>query len=246
MTTNQSVPLIAAQQRRRFFTLLLMLGGIGLIVAGVAFVGGTILEEQDSFCASCHTVPETTYFERTTALLADTSAPISDLATQHYHLNDTFQCIQCHRGTASLSDRIQTLALGARDTLIMVSGKADPTIEKSTVEQSVLVNAACVGCHETTLLTFNGIQNHFHNFLPQTGELLAQGKQMVGVQGGGGFRTFNNIPLTCTSCHLAHKSVSADADPRLKFMDVPMAQQACDTCHQMGGGEGAEGGNSDD
>ncbi len=226
--------------------ILLIVGGIALILAGgLGFVGGTALEEQDSFCASCHTVPETTYFERTTALLADESAPVTDLATQHYHLNDQFQCIQCHRGTANLSDRIQTLALGARDTLIMVSGKADPTIEKTSVEQSVLVNAACVSCHESTLLTFSGIQNHFHNFLPQTGELLAQGKQMTGLSGRN-FRTVNNAPLTCTSCHLAHKSVGADADPRLKFIDVPTAQQGCETCHLMGGGEGAEGGNSDD
>ena len=130
MSTSSSVPPGAAQRRRPLLKILLIVGGIALILAGgVGFVGGTALEEQDSFCASCHTVPETTYFERTTALLADQSAPVSDLATQHYHLNDQFQCIQCHRGTASLSDRIQTLALGARDTLIMLSGKADPTIE---------------------------------------------------------------------------------------------------------------------
>ena len=108
----------------------------------------------------------------------------------------------------------------------------------------MLVNSACVSCHESTLLTFSGIQNHFHNFLPQTGELLAQGKQMTGTNGRN-FRTFNNVPLTCTSCHLAHKSVGADADPRLKFIDVPTAQQGCETCHNSAGGEGREGGNSD-
>lgn len=219
-----------------------MVIGVALLVAGaifasIGFVAGTTLEERDTFCASCHTVPESTYFDRSTTALTNVNSTVSDLATAHYRQaqtkNQDFSCIRCHRGNASLGDRLQTLALGARDTLIFISGKADSTIEKTTVDQSVLVNTACVSCHEATMLTFQGIQNHFHNFLPQTGELLAQGKRLSASVGGEGFRTVN-VPLTCTSCHLAHKTVDT-SDPRLKFVDAPTAQKACDTCHNAAG-----------
>lgn len=203
------------------------------------FVAGTLLEEHDSFCASCHTVPETTYFNRELKTLADQNAKVSDLATMHFHQAQTsgqsFECIECHRGDSSLWDRIQTLSLGARDTFINVIGKADPTIEKPEIAYSQLVNAACVRCHETTLLTVNGMQNHFHNFLPQTAELLAQGRHLINANFGAERLPRIDVPLTCTSCHLAHKTVDTSR-PDLKLVDVPTAQKGCDTCHNRVGG----------
>jgi len=212
---------------------------VGLLFLSFGFVGGTLLEDHNDFCASCHTVPESTYFNRSVAAIADKNKKITDLATMHFHQasnqNQDFQCISCHRGDSSLGDRIQTLLLGAKDTVIYVAGKADPTIEKPTIAYSVLVNAACIRCHETTLLTVNGISTHFHNFLPQTAELLAQGKKFIGGSfSEDGFRTINTS-LTCTSCHLAHKTVDT-SNPNLKLLDVPTAQQACDICHSAAKG----------
>jgi len=217
----------------------MIIGVIGVVVllfTSIGFVGGTLLEEHNDFCASCHTVPESTYFNRATAAIADTNVKISDLATVHFRQAETkhepFQCITCHRGDSSLGDRIQTLLLGARDSVVYVTGKADPTIEKPTIANSTLVNAACVRCHETTLLTVGGINTHFHNLLPQTAALLAQGKQFIGTSFGEGGGRPIDTSLTCTSCHLAHKTVDT-SNPDLKFLDVTTAQQACDTCHSV-------------
>lgn len=216
---------------------LMIVGGIflvGLLFLSFGFVGGTLLEEHNDFCASCHTAPESTYYNRSVAAIADTNAKITDLATFHFHQaagqNEAFQCISCHRGDSSLGDRIQTLWLGAKDTLTFVAGKADPTIEKPTIAYSTLVNAACVRCHEKTLLTVTGINSHFHNFLPQTAALLKQGKQFIGSSfGDDGFQAID-VPLTCTNCHLAHKTEDT-SNPDLKLVDVPTTQQACETCH---------------
>src|SRR5262249_12933027 len=137
---------------------------------------------------------------------------------------------------SSLGQRVETLTLGARDAVIFVSGKADPTIEKATIYQPQLPNAACIGCHVDTLLTVKGIQSHFHNWLPQTAALVASGKQLdLSANSGprfGRLRTVNTS-LVCTSCHLAHKS--ADADLQLMYLNKDYTQQACNTCHKDAG-----------
>lgn len=220
---------------RRLGAILLTLAGAGLILAGTTFVGGTLLEEQDAFCAACHTVPEETYFNRATTALTDPSAPVTDLSTRHYDLAQAsdvrFQCISCHRGTSTLEDRVQTLALGLRDTLIFVSGQADPTIEKTRVDQAALVNSACISCHETTLLTYRDTQNHYHNLLPQTAKLLAAGRQMIG-QNTGLPGPMGSVKITCTNCHPAHKTVDTSS-PELKLTDAVLMKQSCDGCHAL-------------
>jgi len=225
---------------RRRWPLILIGIGFGLIVLGSAgFVGASLVEENDSFCASCHTVPESTYFNRVTTVYNTPSAPIPDLASAHYRQaqakNQSFQCINCHRGDASLSQRIETLALGAADILIYVSGKSNPTIEKTEITKAYLPNSACIKCHTDTLLTMRGLQSHFHNFLPQTAALVAQGKALVAGDTRGRFgrvRTVN-VSLQCTDCHLAH--ISKDTDPQLKYMNRDYVQKSCDTCHQTAG-----------
>jgi hypothetical protein len=179
-----------------------------------------------------------------TAVVKDTNAAIPDLASAHYRLaqakNQTFACINCHRGDASLSQRIQTLLLGAKDIVINISGKADPTIEKTAITEPILPNSGCIKCHTDTMLTLNGLLSHFHNFLPQTADLIAQGKQLVTATSGFGEGRFGRlrtvkVSLTCTSCHLAH--TSKNNDPQLKLVDRTVAQKACDACHQAAGEE---------
>jgi Cytochrome c554 and c-prime len=208
---------------------------LGVVVLGVVgFASGTLLEENDSFCGSCHTVPETTYLDRSGAASVSASAVVSDLATFHYHqaLTNTtsFQCIVCHRGTASLGDRAQTLALALKDTVTLVSGHANPAIERSSVVEPALVNAACVACHETTLLTQRGTATHFHNLLAATKALVAQGKQMTGNGRNRENRQFDTS-ITCTDCHLAHKTVDT-SNTQYMLVDKATTQVACDNCHK--------------
>src|SRR5579871_3461680 len=153
---EQAIPSSESPTRssRRFKRLPVIIAAafFGIFVLGsVGFVGASALEEHDDFCASCHTVPESTYFQRAATALASANTTIADLATYHYHQaqakSQSFECIECHRGDSSLGQRVQTLALGAHDGITFVLGKADPTIEKATINQPELVNAACVSCH---------------------------------------------------------------------------------------------------
>ena len=240
---NKTARPLRAQQKSPVVRALLIIGAAfaAVIVLGViGFTTGTLLEENDSFCTSCHTVPENTYVDRSGIAVANAAAPVTDMASSHFHLTAvkgaTTNCISCHRGNSSLGDRAQTLALALKDTITLVSGKADPTIEKPTIAQPILVNTACIGCHETTLLTSRGNATHFHNLLPATTALIAQGKKLITNNGGGRQRENRtyDVSLTCTDCHTAHKTQDL-TDPlasKLKLVDKVMAQKACDNCHQ--------------
>ena len=234
---NTRPPIVRALRALRVigaaFAAIVVLGIIG-------FATGTTLEENNSFCTSCHTIPENTYVDRANATALNTGAPVADLATSHFHLavakGNSTNCISCHRGNSSLGDRAQTLVLALKDTVTFVSGKANPAIERTDIAQPVLVNTACIGCHEQTLLTVNGNATHFHNLLPATQALLAQGKQLITTSGRGRIRNERGTvaPLTCTDCHIAHKTEDT-GDPlasKLKLADKVATQAACDACHK--------------
>ena len=233
-----------AKRRRRWpiiaeiaFFVLIVLGGSGFVVASA-------LEEHDTFCISCHTVPETTYYNRAQMALDNKAAPVPDLATIHYQLyqdhgRPAFECINCHRGDSSLGQRISTLALGGRDALIYVLGREDPTLEKTQTAEGWLPNAACVSCHTDSLLRLAGVQNHFHNRLPQAAQALANGgvltvadsfKDRATLLLNAGLKTVN-VALTCTDCHEAHQTLPNGANNF--FLDVDRRNKACIMCHQV-------------
>ena len=80
ITTKPSRSLLpkSLKARRR-----LVIGGalflIGLLFLSFGFVGGTLLEEHNDFCASCHTVPESTYFNRSVAAIANANTKVACL-----------------------------------------------------------------------------------------------------------------------------------------------------------------------
>src|SRR5438105_569591 len=70
---------------------------LGAVVALVVMVGGTAyalhIEENDGFCASCHTEPETTYFQQ-----SQTKPPVTLAAFHAQTAKMTARCIDCHSG----------------------------------------------------------------------------------------------------------------------------------------------------
>jgi hypothetical protein len=60
---------------------------VGIILASGGLVTAIQLENRNAFCASCHTEPESEYYQRSLA------APV-DLASAHNAKN--VACIQCH------------------------------------------------------------------------------------------------------------------------------------------------------
>src|SRR3989304_7849246 len=102
--------------RRRWIRLAPL--GVLALIAGVTLAAGLTvsqLEEQDTFCISCHPLPEVTYYDRARAALAMTE-PFADLSSAHYGMESPFRCIDCHRGNGGIVHRITTPGLGPRDT----------------------------------------------------------------------------------------------------------------------------------
>lgn len=246
-----------ARRRKRWplyiggaFVVLMLFGGVG-------FVTASILEEHDSFCISCHTVPETTYFNRAYLAVDNPTLPVNDLSSAHYHLvtetvtgtstgdkvavKKAFGCIDCHRGDGSLGHRVSTLVLAGRDAVTYVTGHENPDTEKTDIREAWLPNAACVTCHTETLLNIKGLDNHFHSLLPQAGEALRKGGKLTVsdvLKGNEGAvrewsHTVDNAPLTCTSCHLAHTTIT---NGKANFyMQTARRNTACVSCHVAAG-----------
>ena len=193
----------------------------------------SVLEERDVFCTSCHIAPEVAYYERAQLALAG-EEPLLDLSSAHYAAEAGFRCIDCHRGDGSPAHRAQTLALGARDTLIYLSGQADETIEKATIEVPDLLTAGCVKCHADSLLVV-GFENHFHNKLPDAYAAWQAGGQLTlpasRPEADTSRLDLYATGLRCPDCHLTH--IHAAGAELTGFLDLENTiLPTCVRCHQ--------------
>ncbi len=241
MTASPTKPL---PRRRRWP---LIVGGLFVLLvvfSGVGFVTASTLEDRDTFCISCHTAPETTYYNHAYIALDNPTLPVTDLASAHYllskqHNKEPFACIQCHRGDSSLGHRVAAITLGARDSVIYVVGQENPTLEKTETREGWLSNAACVSCHSDYLLTVKGLDNHFHTKLPQTADVLAKGGKVTVSDALKNnpeaakewLAPVSGVTLTCTSCHLAHTTLQNGMSNF--FMDSQHRNEACVSCHKV-------------
>jgi hypothetical protein len=210
--------------------LMLSIGALGV----VASLTLSKLEERDTFCISCHTIPETEY-QRRTLQASMGSDPALDLGSRHYQSDaENFRCIDCHRGAGTISHRLITNGLAARDTLIWLIGAADPSLEKGSVTVPMLLNAACAGCHEETLLTL-GFENHFHAYLPESVALVQGGAEPIAPsESGMPGMSLESDPLettvSCVDCHSAH--VQVPGAELQGYLDLAKdVYPACETCH---------------
>ena len=183
---------------------------VAVVVAGTGV--GLALEENDSFCASCHTQPETLYVRQAQAALGPRSAT---LAALHHRLETVataarpvapVKCIDCHGGVGAVA-RVHTLVeLGVMDTLAFISGR----YEQPARTTRPLPDINCAQCHAEAVAA-PGFDNHFHTKLadPQA------------------------PTINCVSCHLSHFD---QVDPREKYIRRAAVFDRCNECHrQMGG-----------
>jgi len=126
------------------------LAALALIAAAGLGTAAT-LEDHDSFCAACHTQPESTFYARSLA------AP-SDLASAHAAAWAT-RCIDCHSGPG-LAGRAGALALGARDLAAWVTH----TGQQPAPLTVPIRDASCLKCHADVPNTRN-FDRHFHMYL---------------------------------------------------------------------------------
>lgn len=111
-------------------------------------------ENHNSFCASCHTEGEFTFYNRSVA-----SAPM-DLASLH-DIKGQARCIDCHTGPGIIG-RYGGLMAGATDLVSYFSGHYP---QPAALEEPY-PDANCMKCHES-LRAKKDFNNHFHFFLFQ-------------------------------------------------------------------------------
>ncbi|MCL4561159.1 MAG: NapC/NirT family cytochrome c [Chloroflexi bacterium] len=196
--------------------------GIGLLVAVLLAVGGfgfaASQESHDGFCASCHTQPESTFFQRST-----TRTPV-DLAS--FHTTKSTRCIDCHSGQGIIG-RMTAELIGARNAFKWYTGTA--------VQPAVLTFAIgdqnCLKCHQNvTQQGFTPIEqitvpgatttregeregrnNHWHEFLVR-------------------WQAASPTAGSCVSCHSGHTMGSAAQNG---FMNAQDVESTCNACHQV-------------
>jgi nitrate/TMAO reductase-like tetraheme cytochrome c subunit len=182
-----------------------------LTAGGFAFAAGQ--EAHDSFCASCHTLPETTYFQQETA-----GSPVN-LAS--FHSAQYARCIDCHSGQGIIG-RLQAELLGARNAVKWYTG----TAVQPAVLNYPIGDGNCLKCHQD--VTQNG-------FTPKE-QITVPGRS--GGEGGRNNHWHVNLarwqttaPATagsCTSCHSGHPTTSTAQNG---FMDAQAVQNTCNACH---------------
>ncbi len=156
--------------------------GIGILAValGVLAIGGTglalVLENQDAFCAACHTQPEQAFYEQSRQPSAATLAAL--------HTQKQTACIDCHSGSGTLG-RAVGLSQGAHDLFAYLSG----TYNKPAVTTNPLGDDTCLNCHGDVVKERPGaaleLNGHYHVFLTR-------------------WQSVDPNAAHCTTCHTAH------------------------------------------
>lgn len=185
-----------------------------LIVLVVGGVGGSlVLEDQNSFCASCHTEPEVKYYQQ--SLQADATT----LST--FHIQKQTRCIDCHSGGGPLG-RAQGLQQGADDLVLYLSGNYN----RPAITSNPLGDDSCLKCHPEVLTRGrrtppSPIQNpvqargnrandgHYHQFLWR-------------------WQAADPRAAHSINCHTSH----TDGLANVGFMTAGPVQRVCDDCHR--------------
>lgn len=122
-----------------------------LALGGIVGFSAMQFENRDTDCASCHTQPESAYFQR------EVSNSPSDLAS--FHAEKKTRCIDCHSSDGSFG-RATAMMLGARDLMAFISRQYPQPAPLTRA----ISDGNCLKCHAdiTQRQSFN---NHFHIFL---------------------------------------------------------------------------------
>jgi hypothetical protein len=200
MTTRSARPI--KKSRRKLGLILVVVVPLILVVLSAATaVTAMQFENHDDFCASCHSNPEDTFFQR------EAAAP-TDLAS--FHGTHDARCINCHSGPGLVPGRISALTLGAKDLLAWVSGHA----RQPAVYTRPVGDANCLKCHQqvTQRRDFN---NHFHAFLSRWQAMDNNAATCVSCHqshhtDGEAQLAFLNREHTVSVCQSCHQALGGD------------------------------------
>jgi nitrate/TMAO reductase-like tetraheme cytochrome c subunit len=191
---------------------------VGILVVGMAaLLGGVSIvssnEQNDNFCVSCHTEPESTYFARFQSAMTGRS---QDLAAYHHRqlyprnspAASNIRCIDCHVGEGLVGRGI-VVSLAGWDALKYVTGTAtQPAKVVFTIQ-----NDGCVKCHDQQVKVNLDkpvkpfvIDNHFHYKLFEKGAPFE----------------------SCVACHVSHREGTETNAFQFRDVIIPV----CEDCHR--------------
>jgi nitrate/TMAO reductase-like tetraheme cytochrome c subunit len=223
-----SVTIKQSSPRKKSFRLMSVLVGIvalGIFLAASGFTYAASQETHDPFCASCHTEPESTFFQRST------DAQAVDLAS--YHTTQQTRCIDCHSGQGVLG-RMQAELLGARNT---VAWYTDTAIQPAKLTIPIQ-DAHCLKCHQDV------VQRGYKPKVPV--EIFGEGGREEDEAGPNHWHeflaTWQDMAAdagNCTDCHAGH---STDGTAQTGFENIQTTRAVCEACHRLvQEGEGRRG-----
>jgi hypothetical protein len=170
--------------------------GLAIVFTASGFSFAATQEAHDVFCSSCHTLPESTFYQRSTS-----SQPV-DLAS--FHTVKSTRCIDCHSGTGVFG-RMSAELLGARNALAFYT--------KTAVQPAPLTRPIgdenCVKCHQDVLNQTATMNNHFHVLLLrwQAADANASGcvschpGHSTGATAENRFMDQASTEQVCSACH---------------------------------------------
>lgn len=194
-----------SKSSRRALRWLAVVGGIvvvAVMLSGGALAAATQMENHDAFCASCHTQPETQYYQRSV------DAPV-DLASAHAAKH--VDCIQCHSGPGT-TGRLLAISSVAAPDLVHYLAK---TYHDPAVVTVPIGDDHCLKCHGDISDNRN-FNNHFHAFLPQWQQLAPDSAatcvdcHQAHVTGGRTDIAFLDEATTSTVCERCHAVAGRD------------------------------------
>lgn len=201
MPTDQRKAKKAKKQKmlslRTMSILYILLAGLGLVIFFTAsgFAFAATQEQHDIFCASCHTQPESTFYQRSI------NAQALDLASAH-NVEKT-RCIDCHSGTG-ITGRIKAELLGAHNALAFYTNTAIQPA-KLTIP---ITDESCLKCHQDVSAR-RDMNNHFHFFLARWQAIDPNAGTCVSCHQGHSdngdpkimFLNKNTTQAVCDDCH---------------------------------------------
>ncbi len=196
----------------------LIAAAVALLMTLVSAVTVSHVEENNQFCASCHTPLEVLYVDQAARARPDDSP---NLAALHYVVTlqrddrstQIVNCVACHRGDNSLGHRTVALALGVINTVKWTLGD-DGSDAAGQHRFEWLSNAGCSRCHGDAL-TEREFENHFHYYLSE-----------YNADPGVRANTAANA-LYCNDCHVSHRDLPKELD----FLADEVVFPACKRCH---------------
>jgi nitrate/TMAO reductase-like tetraheme cytochrome c subunit len=178
-------------------------------------------ETHDSFCASCHTEPETTHYQRSIA-----ANPV-DMSS--YHATQNTHCIDCHSGPGS-NGQIAAVIEGALNAVKFYTG----TAVQPAVLHAPIPDANCLKCHQA--VTQRG-------YVPVTQMQppgFFEGGEGGGEDEGGGlghwhvnlssWQAASSTSGRCISCHSGHLT---DVNVQNGFLNDQRVGDTCQECHAV-------------